>query len=153
MGSDNGSSPNPNKAIIWTNADLLLIGRLWHTSLKFEANYNNCQSRKWDGEYRLRSGGHLSHVNWCWCWSYLRHRSIILECTYQCRGMDPTSWPLYWGQHSEWHRGIRRNDQRWTSNNWWHPHRHLGQDIRQFEFDHNWRMSGQWHRANSSKRL
>ena len=39
IGSDNGLSPIRRQAITRTNADLLLIGRLEQTSVKYESKY------------------------------------------------------------------------------------------------------------------
>ena len=41
VGSDNGLAPNRRQAIIWTNADLLLIDPLGTNSVTFEYEYNN----------------------------------------------------------------------------------------------------------------
>ena len=59
IGSDDGLSPGRWQAMIWINAEILLIGTLGIIFSEILKEFMHFHSRKFIWRYRLRNGGHF----------------------------------------------------------------------------------------------
>ena len=65
IGSDNGLSPGPRQAIIWTNAGILLIGPLETNFSEILIEIYTFSFKKIHLKCRLENGGHLVSASIC----------------------------------------------------------------------------------------
>ena len=74
--SDNGLSPDQRRAIIWTNAGILLIGPLGMKFIEMLIEIDAFSFKKCIWKCRLRNGGHFVQgvgvgMGWGWGWDGL----------------------------------------------------------------------------------
>ena len=65
IGSDNGLSPDPRQAIIWTNAGILLIGPLGTNFSEIEIKIHTFSFKKMHLKMSSRNGSHFVSASMC----------------------------------------------------------------------------------------